>query len=88
MLLTIVYNYIFSGYIVIDPTYLEERVGVAQLTMGINSYREVCTLYFDYLTETTLAVDVIPSVSEFAAYYASQLTNMIKEVVQKDVEAR
>ena len=72
----------------IDPTYLEERVGVAQLTMGINSYREVCSLHFDYLTETTLAVDVIPTVSNYAAYYAGQLTTLIKETVQRDVEAR
>lgn len=78
----------FSGHSVIDPTYLEERVGVAQLTMGINSYREICSLHFDYLTETTLAVDVIPTVSNYAAYYAGQLTTMIKETVQRDVEAR
>lgn len=77
-----------NGSTVIDPTYMEERVGVAQLTMGINSYREVCSLHFDYLTETTLAVDVIPTVSDFAAYYASQLTTLIKDVVQKDVQAR
>lgn len=77
-----------NGHTVIDPTYLEERVGVAQLTMGINSYREVCCLHFDYLIETTLAVDVIPTVSDFAAYYASQLTSLIKEVVQKDIKAR
>lgn len=71
-----------------DPTYLEERVGVAQLTLGINSYKEVCSLHFNYLTKTMTVEDVISAVSYYAANYAATLLKQIKEAVIHDVEAR
>lgn len=71
-----------------DPTYLEERVGVAQLTLGINSYRELCSLHFNYLTKTMTVQDVISAVSSYAANYAATLVQQIKEAVASDVEAR
>lgn len=71
-----------------DPTYLEERVGVAQLTLGINSYRELCSLHFNYLTKTMTVEDVISAVSNYAANYAVQLVQQIKEAVNYDVETR
>lgn len=71
-----------------DPTYLEERVGVAQLTLGMNSYREVCSLHFNYLTKTMTVEDVIAAVSSYAANYATELVQQIKEAIAYDVEAR
>ncbi|KAG7191098.1 hypothetical protein KM043_007132 [Ampulex compressa] len=77
-----------SGNTIMDPTYIEERVGVAQLTLGVNSYREVCSLNFDYLTKTMTVKDVISAVANYAANYASELIQQIKQTVAKDVEAR
>nr|XP_012143544.1 PREDICTED: exosome complex component RRP45-like isoform X2 [Megachile rotundata] len=77
-----------SGNTVMDPTYMEERVGVAQLTLGINSYRELCSLHFNYLTKTMTIQDVISAVSSYAANYATELVQQIKEEVAYDVEAR
>lgn len=77
-----------SGNTIMDPTYLEERVGVAQLTLGINSYRELCSLHFNYLTKTMTVEDVISAVSSYAANYAAELIQQIKEAVARDVEAR
>ncbi|KZC12220.1 Exosome complex component RRP45 [Dufourea novaeangliae] len=77
-----------SGNTIMDPTYLEERVGVAQLTLGMNSYREVCSLHFNYLMKTMTVEDVISAVSNYAANYAAKLVKQIKEAVTHDVEAR
>lgn len=71
-----------------DPTYMEEKVGVARLTLGVNSYRELCSLHFDYLTKTTTVEDVISTVSDDAANYASKLVQQIREIVANDVQAR
>lgn len=77
-----------SGNTVMDPTYLEERIGVAQLTLGINSYRELCSLHFNYLTKTMTVEDVISAVSSYATNYAVQLVQQIKETVFSDINAR
>lgn len=77
-----------SGHTIMDPTYTEERVGVAQLTLGVNSYRELCNLHFDYLTKTMRIEDVISAVSNHAANYAAKLVQQIKEAVIKDVQSR
>lgn len=71
-----------------DPTYTEERVGVARLTLGVNSYRELCSLHFDYLTKTMTVEDVISTVSNYAASYAAKLVQQIKETVSKDIQSR
>lgn len=71
-----------------DPTYIEERVGVAQLTLGINSYNEICSLDFNYLTKTLTVQDVISEVSNHAAKYASKLIQQIKHIVAEDVQSR
>lgn len=77
-----------SGVTVMDPTYMEERVGVAQLTLGVNSYAELCSLHFDYLTKTLTVEDVISVASSYAAKHATQLIQQIKEVVAKDISLR
>jgi len=71
-----------------DPTYIEEKVGVAELTLGMNSYRELCSLHFDYLTKTMIIEDVISAVSSHAADYATKLVQQIKNAVIKDVQSR
>ncbi|KAL7293866.1 hypothetical protein TKK_0012920 [Trichogramma kaykai] len=77
-----------NGKTVVDPSYLEERVGTAIFTLTLNSHREVCSLYFDYMENTALVADVIPSVSTFAANYAYELIREVKELVRQDVEAK
>ncbi|KYQ49815.1 Exosome complex exonuclease RRP45 [Trachymyrmex zeteki] len=77
-----------SGNTIMDPTYIEEKVGVAELTLGVNSYRELCSLHFDYLTKTMTVKDVISAVSNDAANYAIKLVQQIKEAVIKDVQSR
>ncbi|KAG5337839.1 EXOS9 protein, partial [Acromyrmex heyeri] len=77
-----------SGNTIMDPTYIEEKVGVAELTLGVNSYRELCSLHFDYLTKTMTVKDVISAVSNDAANYATKLVQQIKEAVIKDVQSR
>ncbi|XP_011883386.1 PREDICTED: exosome complex component rrp45 isoform X1 [Vollenhovia emeryi] len=77
-----------SGNTIMDPTYTEERVGVAELTLGVNSYRELCSLHFDYLTKTMTIEDVISEVSDHAASYATKLVQQIKEAVIKDAQSR
>ncbi|GAB1859831.1 Exosome complex component RRP45 [Camponotus japonicus] len=77
-----------NGNTIMDPTYIEERVGVAELTLGMNSYRELCSLHFDYLTKTMTIEDVISAVSNHAANYATKLVQDIKEAVAKDVQSR
>lgn len=77
-----------SGATVMDPTYMEERVGVAQLTLGMNSYKELCSLHFDYLTKTLTVEDVISVASNHAAKYAIELVQQIEEAVAKDVNLR
>ncbi|EZA56904.1 hypothetical protein DMN91_000999 [Ooceraea biroi] len=77
-----------SGKTVMDPTYAEERIGVAELTFGMNSYRELCSLHFDYLTKTMIIEDAISAVSSHAANYAAKLVQQIKDVVIKDVQSR
>lgn len=77
-----------SGKTIMDPTYMEERVGVAELTLGMNSYRELCSLNFDYLTKTMIIEDVISAVSNHAANYAANLVQQIKDEVIKDVQSR
>ncbi|XP_058806814.1 exosome complex component RRP45 isoform X2 [Phymastichus coffea] len=77
-----------NGKTVVDPSYLEERVGSAILSLCVNSYREVCSLFFDYIEYTSLVADVVPSVSNFAANYAYELIKEIKAIVKEDIEAK
>ncbi|KAK0162512.1 hypothetical protein PV327_006285 [Microctonus hyperodae] len=77
-----------NGKTVMDPTYLEERLGVAQLTMGLNSYRELCCLHFDHTTRSGVATDVVSTVMNNAANYAVDLLKQIRESVKIDVKAR
>ncbi|EFN89739.1 exosome complex component RRP45 [Harpegnathos saltator] len=77
-----------SGNTIMDPTYIEERIGVARLTLGVNSYKELCSLNFDYLTKTMSVKDVISAVSNHAATYAAKLVQQIKETVTNNIQSR
>ncbi|XP_043672165.1 exosome complex component RRP45 isoform X3 [Vespula pensylvanica] len=77
-----------SGITIMDPTYIEEKVAVAQLTLGVNSYKELCSLHFDYLTKTLTVEDVISVASNHVAKYAINLIKQIKEAVVKDISLR
>ncbi|XP_043268586.1 exosome complex component rrp45 isoform X2 [Venturia canescens] len=77
-----------NGRSVIDPTYMEERLSVAQLTLGLNSYREVCSLHFDYTARTGIVTDVISAVSNKAANHCAKIVKLIREVVKQDIQTR
>lgn len=83
-------SYIFhsSGESVVDPSYIEERVAVAQLTISANQYREICSFHSDYVSHSSSVIDVVPFLSEFTMKYAAELIKQIKDAVTTDVEAR
>ncbi|XP_015126288.1 exosome complex component RRP45 [Diachasma alloeum] len=77
-----------NGTTVMDPSYTEERLGVTQLTLGLNAYRELCCLHFDHTTISKVSTDVLSLVMKDAINYATNLVRQIKETVRIDVEAR
>lgn len=78
----------FSGKTILDPTYVEERVGIAQLMMGVNSYRELCSLHYEYMSQSTKIDDMISAMSNYAADYARDVVQKMKDTVKTDVQAR
>ncbi|XP_048511144.1 exosome complex component RRP45 [Athalia rosae] len=77
-----------SGQIVMDPTYMEERVGAFQLTLGLNSYRELCSLHLYCLGKASVVDDTVPAVSSHAANYANTIIQQIRKAVQQDIQAK
>ncbi|XP_063979822.1 exosome complex component RRP45 [Diachasmimorpha longicaudata] len=77
-----------NGTTVMDPSYLEERLGVTQLTMGLNAYRELCCLHFDHTSISRISTDVLSLAMKDAVNYATNLVRQIKETVKIDVESR
>lgn len=71
-----------------DPTYLEERLGVTQLTLALNSYREMCCLHFDHTARSRVSTDIVSLVMNDAANCAIELVKKIKEIVKIDVQTR
>ncbi|XP_011311379.1 exosome complex component rrp45 [Fopius arisanus] len=77
-----------NGTTIMDPSFAEERLGVTQLTLGMNAYREICCLHFDHTTISKVSTDVLSLVMKDAVSHATQLVRQIKETVKIDVQAR
>ncbi|XP_034936256.1 exosome complex component rrp45 [Chelonus insularis] len=77
-----------NGKTIKDPTYIEERLGVTQLTIGLNAYKEICCLHFDHTEKSGVSADIISSVVHDASNYAIELIKLIREAVKTDVEIR
>ncbi|KAF7280504.1 exosome complex component Rrp45 [Rhynchophorus ferrugineus] len=73
-------------YILADPTLLEEGVAEAFLTIGLNSYKELCGLHLG--GNARLATKDILETSSKAAKRATELVAIIKNAVEKDTQDR
>lgn len=72
-----------------DPTYIEERLGVTQLTMGLNAYHEFVNLSFaDKSSLSKISTDVSASVKSIAANHAVNVIKQIRDAVTLDVQTR
>lgn len=78
--------YIFRSIIVVDPTVLEENIAEAHLHIGINSYRELCGLHLGGKTEVDSGIMI--NITKKAADRAANVVKQIKDVLEKDKEAR
>lgn len=69
-----------------DPTLLEEGVADANLILGINSYKEVCTLHLG--GKALMDPESILKCTSKAAHRAGLLVTEIKRVLKEDDEKR
>ncbi|KAK5644296.1 hypothetical protein RI129_008141 [Pyrocoelia pectoralis] len=83
----ITYALFNEGTIVLaDPTLLEEGVADANLILGINSYKEICTLHLG--GKAFMDPDIILKCASKAANRAAFLITDIKRVLREDIERR
>lgn len=76
----------YRTHIAVDPSCLEERVAEAQLTLGVNAYRELCGVHL--VGSTQSGPDVVRQCANKAADRAVHVVKQIKEAIAKDSEAR
>lgn len=79
---------IFSGgdYILADPNLLEEGVAEAFMSVGLNSYKELCGLHLGGKVEIT--TNIILETTNKAAKRACEIVEVIKEAVENDTNER
>ncbi|KAL1505431.1 hypothetical protein ABEB36_005001 [Hypothenemus hampei] len=91
----VVYHYpvyityaIFSGgdFLVVDPTLLEEGVAEAFLSIGLNSYDELCGLHLG--GKAQLSTNVILEITNKATKHACGIINLIKKGVELDTKKK
>ncbi|KAF4524684.1 hypothetical protein B566_EDAN009528, partial [Ephemera danica] len=70
----------------VDPSELEERVAEAQLTLGVNAYRELCGVYL--VGSTPNGPEVVRKCGNKAASRSVEVVAQIKQAIAKDNEAR
>lgn len=75
-----------SKIVVADPTLLEENVAETHITIGLNAYKELCSLHLGGKAE--LAMDVILNTTKKAANRAAIVISKIKASLEQDKEAR
>lgn len=79
-------TFIPRDFILADPTLLEEGVADAFLSIGINSYKELCGLHLG--GKADLTPDVILKTSNRAATRSGIVVQQIKEAVEADNQKR
>jgi exosome complex component RRP45 len=72
--------------VISDPTDIEERISIADLAFGMNSYREICALHFG--GEAVINKNTVLSLANEAASYAGDIVKMIKAEIEKDSQKR
>ncbi|XP_057659440.1 uncharacterized protein LOC130895873 [Diorhabda carinulata] len=79
---------IFNGgeYIIADPTIQEEGVADAFMSIGLNSYKELCGLHLG--GKADLTPEMILTTANKAARRAGQIVQQIKETVEKENNER
>jgi len=71
---------------VVDPSELEERVAEAELTLGVNGYKELCGVHLRGSTQSGPAI--VRQCANKAVNRAVQVVAIIKEALAKDSEQR
>ncbi|XP_025836724.1 exosome complex component RRP45 [Agrilus planipennis] len=69
-----------------DPTLLEENVAEAHLNIGLNAYKELCTLHLG--GSTTLNQHCVIQYTEKAAKRAAEVIDFIKKSLEEDTVKR
>lgn len=77
---------LFREFILADPSLLEESIAEAFLTVGLNGFKELCSLHLGGKAELTS--DVILSTVNKATSRAGFLIDEIKKAIKVDVELR
>lgn len=70
-----------------DPTSLEERSADGKLIMGLNAYKELCTLQISG-EGVLINKDAVISCANIAASRAVRLVDTLKTVLAKDLSER
>jgi len=70
----------------LDPNHLEESVMDGKLVLGINPYREICTLHL--AGHMLINKDLVLSLASSASDHSKETVRMIKAALAKDEEAR
>lgn len=77
---------IFREIVIADPSVLEENVAEGYLTVGLNSYRELCCLHFG--GKAQVDSKLILDTTKKAAGRAATVIQQIKECIEKDIKTR
>jgi len=73
-------------YLLVDPTDLEERVMEGKLVLGMNAYREICTLHM--AGKVLVLKEQIMRCTAIAASRAVEIVELVKKSIEKDSELR
>lgn len=76
----------FSDFIILDPSFLEDKVCDNKLSICFNNHRELCGV--DIEGCACLSQELLMNCSNQAATIAVQLVDKIKSAIQKDIEHR
>lgn len=72
---------------VLDPTSLEERSADGKLTVGLNAYRELCTLQIAG-EGVFIGKEAVLSCANVAAVRALEMVNLLKKAISQDAADR
>lgn len=80
------YNIDFSDFIILDPSFLEDKVCDNKLSICFNNHRELCGV--DIEGCACLSQELLMNCSNQAAVIAVKLVDKIKSAIQIDIEMR
>lgn len=74
--------FVYRKIVLADPSILEENVAEAHLTVGINSYRELCALHLGGKAEVDSML--ILQITKKAADRAAIVVQTMKDTLEQD----